>query len=83
MEHPANQKIYKYFGIKNGSTALILTEAFYSTLKNGLKIEAAYFFNNLTVQENNQLQSWLNDFRIVFTQIGVFRIKTALAFKKQ
>ena len=82
MEHPANQKIYKHFGIKNGSTAFVLTEAFYGTLKDGMKIEAAYFFNNLTLQENNQLQSWLNDFRIALTQSEVFRIKTALAFKK-
>ena len=82
MEHPGNQKIYKHFGIKNGSTAFVLTEAFYSTFKDGLKIEAAYFFNNLTLQENTQLQSWLNDFRIALTQSEAFRIKTALAFKK-
>ncbi len=82
MEHPGNQKIYNHFGIKNGSTAFVLTEAFYCTLKDGLKIEAAYFFNNLTIQENSQLQSWLNDFRIALTQNEAFRIKTTLAFKK-
>ena len=82
MEQPSNQKIYKHFGIKNGSTAFVLTEAFYSTLRDGLKIEAAYFFNNLTLQENTQLQSWLNDFGIALTQSEAFRIKTVLTFKK-
>ena len=82
MENPANQNIYKHFGIKNGSTAFVLTEAFYATLKDGLKIEAAYFFNNLTTQENTKLQRWLNDFRIALTQNEAFRIKAAIAFKK-
>jgi D-alanyl-D-alanine carboxypeptidase len=72
MENPANQKIYKHFGIKNGSTAFVLTEAFYATLQNGSRIEAAYFFNNLTPVENAKLQRWLNDMRIGITQDKVF-----------
>ena len=82
MEDKANQKIYKQFGIKNGSTAFVLTEAFYATMLNGEKIEAAYFFNNLTQAENLLLQGWLNDFRIGLTQNEAFRKKLFTAFNK-
>lgn len=82
MESPLNQKIYKKFGIKNGSTAFVLTEAFYATMHNGTKIEAAYFFNDLTPSENLQLQGWLNDFRIGLTQDENFQKKVLAAFKK-
>ncbi len=75
MENPLNRKIYKQFGLKNGSTAFVLTEAFYATLLSGEKIEAAYFFNDLTPQENEDLQHWLNDFRIGLTQNESFRKK--------
>ena len=33
-------------------------------LKDGTKIEMAYFFNNLTGEENARLQKWMNDFEI-------------------
>jgi len=82
MEDEDNQKIYKQFGIKNGSTAFILTEAFYATMQSGEKIEAAYFFNNLSITENLLLQGWLNDFRIELTQNDAFRKKLITAFKK-
>jgi D-alanyl-D-alanine carboxypeptidase len=82
MEDKENQKIYKQFGIKNGSTEFVLTEAFYATMQSGEKIEAAYFFNNLTLSENLMLQGWLNDFRIGLTQNDGFRKKLMLAFQK-
>ncbi|HMO61503.1 MAG TPA: serine hydrolase [Ferruginibacter sp.] len=72
MENPANQKIYKHLGIKNGSTAFVLTEAFYATLQDGSRIEAAYFFNNLTPEENTRMQRWLNDLRRGITQHPAF-----------
>ena len=81
MENPLNQKIYKHFGIKNGSTAFVLTEAFYATLQNDNKYEAAYFFNDLTIQENEKLQGWLNDFRIAITQNENFRKKISVVLK--
>jgi D-alanyl-D-alanine carboxypeptidase len=82
MENKNNQKIYKQFGIKNGSTAFVLTEAFYATMQSGEKIEAAYFFNNLTIAENLLLQGWLNDFRIGLTQNEAFRKKLMTTFQK-
>jgi D-alanyl-D-alanine carboxypeptidase len=82
MENKNNQKIYKQFGIKNGSTAFVLTEAFYATMQSGEEIEAAYFFNNLTIAENLLLQGWLNDFRIGLTQNEAFRKKLMTTFQK-
>lgn len=80
MENPANQKIYKHFGFKNGSTAFVLTEAFYATLQDGTRVETAYFFNDLTQAENARLQGWLNSFRIALTQKETFvnKISTLL-----
>lgn len=74
-ENPGNQKNYKHFGLKNGSTAFVLTEAFYATTQKGDRFEAAYFFNDLTNEENEKLQGWLNSFRIALTQQDAFREK--------
>jgi D-alanyl-D-alanine carboxypeptidase len=81
MENPANQKIYKHFGLKNGSTAFVLTEAFYATMQNGDRIETAYFFNDLDGAENQKLQGWLNAFRIALTQNENFRNKAMALLK--
>jgi D-alanyl-D-alanine carboxypeptidase len=80
MESPMNKKIYKHFGIKNGSTGFVLTEAFYASTQKGDMIEAAYFFNNLTEKEIEQLTNWLNDVRIGLTQNESFRKKAAAMF---
>jgi D-alanyl-D-alanine carboxypeptidase len=82
LESEANRKIYKQFGIKNGSTNWVLTEAFYCTLQSGEKIETAYFFNNLTSEEQKKLQSWMNDFRIGVTQQPNFRKKLGTVIGK-
>lgn len=81
MEAPGNQKFYKHFGIKGGSTAFVLTETFYATTQNGDRVEAAYFFNDLTENETGKLESWINDMRIGLTQSEKFRTKlTATAW---
>ncbi len=64
MEAPANKTWLLHAGMKGGSTIFVLTKALYATLKNGTKIEMAYFFNNLTGEENYRLQKWMNDFEI-------------------
>lgn len=75
MESTGNQKIYKHFGIKGGSTAFVLTEAFYATTQKGDRMEAAYFFNDLTENEFGKLESWINDMRIGVTQNEKFAAK--------
>jgi D-alanyl-D-alanine carboxypeptidase len=82
LESEQNRKIYKQFGFKNGSTNWVLTEAFYATLQTGEKIEAAYFFNNLTADEQTKLQDWMNDFRIGLTQQSAFREKLGYTIGK-
>ncbi|HEY5407804.1 MAG TPA: serine hydrolase [Ginsengibacter sp.] len=64
MESPANKAWLSHAGMKGGSTIFVLTKALYATLKNGTKIELAYFFNDLTGEENARLQKWMNDFEI-------------------
>jgi D-alanyl-D-alanine carboxypeptidase len=64
MESPGNQTWLSHAGMKGGSTIFVLTKALYATLKDGTKIEMAYFFNDLTGEENARLQKWMNDFEI-------------------
>lgn len=64
MEAPANKSWLAHAGMKGGSTIFVLTKALYATLKDGTKIEMAYFFNDLTGEENTRLQKWMNDFEI-------------------
>ena len=64
MENPANQSLFLHAGMKGGSTIFVLTKDLYATLKNGTRIELAYFFNDLSQVENLLLQSWTNDFEL-------------------
>ncbi len=64
MENPANQQWLEHSGMKGGSTIFVLTKTLYATLKNGNKIEMAYFFNGLSGAENYKLQTWMNDFEL-------------------
>ena len=61
--------------MKGGSTLFVLTKALYATLKNGTKIEMAYFLNDLTGEENYRLQQWMNDFELKVLADDVFRKK--------
>lgn len=73
MENPANRQGLTHAGMKDGSTIFVLTKAMYATLKNGTKIELAYFFNDLTQQENERLQKWMNDFELKIFSDDNFR----------
>jgi len=75
MENPANQQWLKHAGMKGGSTAWVLTKALYATLKDGTRIEMAYFFNNLDLQENGKIQKWMNAFELKIMSDGNFRKK--------
>jgi D-alanyl-D-alanine carboxypeptidase len=78
MEKPANKTWLSHAGMKGGSTIFVLTKALYAMLKNGTKIEMAYFFNDLTSEENQRLQSWMNDFEIQVLTSENFRKKIVL-----
>jgi len=77
MENPANQTWLLHAGMKGGSTMFVLTKALYASLKNGTKIELAYFFNNLSQKQNECLQLWMNDFELKILTNENFRKKVA------
>ena len=81
MENPANKTWLKHAGMKGGSTAWVLTKALYATTQKGERIEMAYFFNNLTINENDMLQGWMNSFELDVLSKAGFRKKIAEALK--
>ncbi|MEZ0541958.1 serine hydrolase [Fibrella arboris] len=58
--NPDNRSVYKHLGMKGGSTAFVLTNAFYAETIKGNHISAAVFFNNLTPSEFDRLSKELN-----------------------
>ncbi len=83
METPANNLWLKHLGAKGSSTATILTKALYATLLDGTKIEMAYFLNNLTINENKKLQSWMHDFELKILKDENFRKKIVDGFARK
>jgi D-alanyl-D-alanine carboxypeptidase len=79
MENPANRAWLKHLGMKGGSTAWVLTKAQYATTKKDNRIELAYFFNDLTEKENEQLQTWMNTFEIYILTSRPFQEKLRAA----
>ena len=75
MENPANKQWLLHAGTKGGSTAWVLTKAIYATTKQNARIEMAYFFNNLTANENRMLQGWMNGFELNILTDSNFRKK--------
>ena len=85
MESPSARTWLKHTGMIGGSTISVFTRVIYATLKDGTKIELAYFFNDLTGRENVKLQSWMNDFESHILKDDRFRKKLAdgLSVKKK
>jgi D-alanyl-D-alanine carboxypeptidase len=81
MENPANKAWLKHAGMKGGSTAWVLTKALYATTQKGERIEMAYFFNNLTINESDQLQGWMNSFELNVLSKADFRKKISEVLK--
>ena len=75
MEMPDNRRLFLHEGSKGGSTTFVFTKSVYATLKDGTKIELAYFFNNLNPRENAKLQGWAKDFELRTLTDESFRLK--------
>lgn len=75
MESKANQNKYKHYGTKSGSTSFIFTHVFYFTMKDGTKMESAFFFNNLWPTEVKRLEEWLVPFKEQLISDPSFRFK--------
>jgi D-alanyl-D-alanine carboxypeptidase len=65
---PTNKTVYDFAYNKGGSTAFVLTMAVGTKTKKGAKTTMAVFFNDLTIDENEQLQALLNTFLVNCTQ---------------
>lgn len=80
MENPENKTWLKHAGMKGGSTPWVFTKATYATTKGDERYEFAYFFNDITPAENEQVQRWANSFeRAILANAGfVAKLKTAL-----
>ncbi len=74
-ENPTNKQWLLHAGTKGGSTAWVLTKALYATTKKNTRIEMAYFFNNLSGNENQMLQGWMNSFELSVLSNSNFRKK--------
>lgn len=59
MSNASIKKKYAHLAAVNGNNPGIYTEVFYATLLNGDRIEAAFFFNQLSEKENERLQRWV------------------------
>jgi D-alanyl-D-alanine carboxypeptidase len=81
MENPANKTWLQHAGMKGGSTAWVLTKALYATTQQGVRIEMAYFFNNLSINESEMLTSWMNNFELNVLSKPEFRKKISDALK--
>jgi len=64
LANPANKQWLKHAGFKGGSTAWVLTKAMYATTIKDETTELVYFFNDLTIAENQQLQQNMNKFEL-------------------
>ena len=81
MENPLNRSWLLHAGMKGGNTAWVLTKALYATTKTGTRIELVYFFNQLTLTENQQLQRWMNAFELQVLQDENFRRQMATSLQ--
>ena len=58
--NPGNKNVFTHLGMKGGSTAFVLTNAFYAETLKGNRVAAAVFFNNLTAAEFSMLRLQLD-----------------------
>lgn len=75
MENKAFQSVFKHYGVKGGSTGFVLTHVIYFTMKNGTRMELAIFFNDLSPEEEQKLEGWLDPFEAQIIFDPAFRDK--------
>ncbi|MFJ8461849.1 serine hydrolase [Lysinibacillus xylanilyticus] len=75
MQNPKNREWLTHAGQKGGSTAFVLTLAFYAKDKDGNQTEIAFFANNLNMIEQAKLSKNLNGFQLKFLKEEKFRMQ--------
>ncbi|MGA3676568.1 serine hydrolase [Lysinibacillus agricola] len=75
MQNPKNREWLTHAGQKGGSTAFVLTLAFYAKDKDGNQTEIAFFANNLNTIEQVKLSKNINGFQLKFLKEEKFRMQ--------
>ncbi|MGY3185841.1 serine hydrolase [Lysinibacillus sp. TE18511] len=75
MQNPKNREWLIHAGQKGGSTAFVLTLAFYAEDKDGNQTEMAFFANNLNTIEQTKLTKNMNGFQLKFLKDEKFRMQ--------
>ncbi len=81
MEYEGNKAQFNHLGQKGGSTAFVLTDAFYASQKNGSNLACAFFFNDLSLAENALINRSFGAFEANIITNQAFRGKLAEALK--
>lgn len=81
MAYTGNQALFNHLGQKGGSTAFILTDAFYALPKKDVQMACAFFFNALTTTESALINKNFGDFEASILTDAAFRKKLKQALK--
>ncbi|MBI3883998.1 MAG: hypothetical protein HY305_07290 [Sphingobacteriales bacterium] len=77
MENPDNVLLLSHAGMESGINPFVFNKIIYGATKQSTKIEAAYFFNDLSPRENIRLQRWSAQFDAKVLNSETFRKKIA------
>lgn len=75
MAYPGNKAQFKHLGQKGGSTAFVLTDAFYAIPKTGPQLACSFFFNGLTQTQSAFINKNFGDFEASILTSAAFRKK--------
>lgn len=78
LENPANRAWLAHAGMKNGSTAFVLTEVAYFVQHDGTSTAYAIFFDDLSLAEGEWLGERINDFRLGLLTDAAFRARLSV-----
>lgn len=81
MAYPDNKAQFNHIGQKGGSTAFILTDAFYAVPKKGAQLACSFFFNGLSQTESALINKNFGDFEASMLTSATFRKKLRLGLK--
>lgn len=81
MAYTGNQAVFKHLGQKGGSTAFVLTDAFYALPKKDVPLACAFFFNGLNEKESAFINKNFGDFEASILTDATFRKKLQQGLK--
>lgn len=81
MNYAGNRAQFNHLGQKGGSTAFVLTDAFYALPKKGPQLACSFFFNGLTETESAFINQNFGSFEASILTDAAFRKKLAEGLK--